>query len=209
MHIMTPELGSAASTQPTPHLGRHQQIRDVALDLFVSEGFSRVSLRQLGKELGLQVGSLYNHLESKEDLLFELISEHLESLSLETRRRVARERGVLARLIAFVEVHIEFHVRYPLPSRLASLELRSLRQANQESIRELLKCYHSMLRQIIAEGIAQSCFKAVPLPVALRAILSMLNGIAFWFTEHGDLDELQLKRHYTDMILGALGSQKS
>jgi len=198
----TPRLTVQSSTEPT--LDRHQHIREVALNLFVSEGYSKVSLRQLGKEIGLHAGSLYNHLHSKEELLFELISEHLESLLADVRRRIARQPDVTARLTTFIESLIDSHVHQRSLSLLTSLELRSLNGPNREAVNSLLKAYRDCLAEIIREGMKVGHVRPQPLPVAVQGILSMMSGIAFWFDDQRDLNEEQLKRHFIAMVLGAL-----
>jgi len=63
-------------TTSTPFMhaavSRLEAIRSVALRLFVTEGYRSVSLRQLAEQAGIQAGSLYHHIESKQCLLFDL-----------------------------------------------------------------------------------------------------------------------------------------
>lgn len=199
---LSPRLPEQSGADPTPC--RYQRIREVALDLFVSEGYSKVSLRQLGKEIGLHAGSLYSHLHSKEELLFELISDHLEELLTDVRRRIARQPDATSRLIALIDAHIDSQVRQRALSLLTNLELRSLNGAHREAVNALLKSHRDCLAKIIRDGMKDGHFHPQPLPIAVQGILSMLSGIAFWFDDQRDLDEKQLKRHLTTMALGAL-----
>lgn len=187
-----------------PATCRYQRIREVALDLFVNEGYSKVSLRQLGKEIGLQAGSLYNHLHSKEELLFELISDHLEELLADVRKRITQQAEVTARLVAFIEAHIDSHVSQRSLSLLTHLELRNLGAPYREAVSVLLKVHRDCLAEIIKDGMQAGHFRAQPLPIAVQGILSMLSGIAFWFDEQSGMDAKQLKRHFSAMALGAL-----
>ena len=54
---------------------RYQDAQRAALELFAERGFSRVGMRDLAAHMGIAAGSLYNHNESKEALLFEFIEE--------------------------------------------------------------------------------------------------------------------------------------
>ena len=38
-------------------------IRQVAMDLFYKQGFQATTLRHIASRVGIQVGSLYNHIE--------------------------------------------------------------------------------------------------------------------------------------------------
>jgi AcrR family transcriptional regulator len=55
------ERAAAASTR--------ERILDVALDLFVDQGYDATSLRQIAERLGVTKAALYYHFEAKEDIL--------------------------------------------------------------------------------------------------------------------------------------------
>jgi AcrR family transcriptional regulator len=46
-----------------------ERILDVALDLFLAQGYDGTSLRQIAEQLGVTKAALYYHFESKEDIL--------------------------------------------------------------------------------------------------------------------------------------------
>ncbi len=58
------ERAAAASTR--------ELILDVALDLFVDQGYEATSLRQIAERLGVTKAALYYHFEAKEDILMAL-----------------------------------------------------------------------------------------------------------------------------------------
>ena len=44
-------------------------ILDVAIELFAEKGYSRVSIREIAKAVGIKGSSIYNHFRSKEDIM--------------------------------------------------------------------------------------------------------------------------------------------
>ncbi len=193
--------GSSSGTR-----ARHQQIRDTALHLFVTEGYGNVSLRQLAAPLGLSAGSLYNHLESKQQLLFELINDHLQNLLNRAESEVSKAADVLEQLKTFIRIHIKTHVQHQSLSLLSNLELRSLDAVSRAEIKALLKRYRSCLSNIISRGMRSGAFRAQHLPTAIQTILAMLSSVAFWFDESLQLDASQLTDQITAMVMGALCS---
>jgi AcrR family transcriptional regulator len=179
---------------------RHQHVRDVALSLFASAGYANVSLRQLAEGVGLHVGSLYNHIESKQALLFELIRDHLENLLDHVEWQVKKSRGVEARLHAFVASYIDFQLLHKEHAQLSVLELRNLEPDQLHEIAELYKRYRGRLEAIINEGVKAGLFYAHPLSAATHGILGMLSSIAFWFTEDAPLSKDQLISQYSAMV---------
>lgn len=49
-----------------------------ALTLFSTKGYSAVSVRQIAAEVGIKASSLYNHFESKQNILNELIKMNID-----------------------------------------------------------------------------------------------------------------------------------
>ena len=71
------------------------EIRSTALDLFYKHGFQATTLRHIAARVGIQVGSLYNHITSKGELLFEIMETVMLDL-LEDQRQVAETPDVVA-----------------------------------------------------------------------------------------------------------------
>lgn len=54
-----------------------EKILNSALNLFSTKGYSAVSVRNIAAEVGIRASSLYNHFESKQDILDELIKVNI------------------------------------------------------------------------------------------------------------------------------------
>jgi AcrR family transcriptional regulator len=61
-----------ASTVPATTQSTRDRILDVALDLFIEQGFDGTSLREIAERLGVTKAALYYHFESKDDILMAL-----------------------------------------------------------------------------------------------------------------------------------------
>jgi AcrR family transcriptional regulator len=70
----TTDAHSSASTPiPAPDpTSTRERILDIALDLFIEQGFDKTSLRQIAEKLGFSKAALYYHFASKEDILMAL-----------------------------------------------------------------------------------------------------------------------------------------
>jgi AcrR family transcriptional regulator len=75
-----PQAPASSATLPQPQdqdehaaaASTRDLILDVALDLFVDQGYDRTSLRQIAERLGVTKAALYYHFEAKEDILMAL-----------------------------------------------------------------------------------------------------------------------------------------
>ena len=90
------------STPQARRSDTRERIQKTALDLFVSRGYEKTSLREIAEELGVTKAALYYHFKTKEDIL-SAISEDLgrpvdelivwakeQPPGLETRRELLR-----------------------------------------------------------------------------------------------------------------------
>ncbi|MFJ6756644.1 MULTISPECIES: TetR/AcrR family transcriptional regulator [unclassified Streptomyces] len=92
-----------SSSSPQRRRGdTRQRIQDVALELFVEQGYEKTSLREIAERLEVTKAALYYHFKTKEDIiisLFEDLTRPIDELitwaegqprTLETKREVLR-----------------------------------------------------------------------------------------------------------------------
>ena len=84
------------------------RILEVAVDLFIEQGYAGTSVRDISERLGMTKGSLYYHFASKEDVLNALVTPLMEDLDRFTADAAAAGRvdaGLLARLVDLLDEH--------------------------------------------------------------------------------------------------------
>lgn len=113
----------------------------VGLRLIYKHGYEAMSLRQLASEVGIQAGSLYNHITTKQELLFDLIKTHMDDLLQGTDRAlkgIARPDDQLKACIAF---HLGYHTVHKWGVYISYSELRSLEPGNDGAVVALRRAY--------------------------------------------------------------------
>jgi AcrR family transcriptional regulator len=76
--------------QREPSAATRRRILDVALELFVEQGYDRTSLREIAERLGFSKAALYYHYKAKDDILRALADALMADLE-EVLDRVERE----------------------------------------------------------------------------------------------------------------------
>lgn len=183
---------------------RYTCIREVASSLFADKGYAGVSLRQLAGCLGMNAGSIYSYIESKQVLLYELIRDHLEGLQDHVEWQVKKNKCVKSKLQSFITAHIEFQLQYRELSILSLLELRSLEPEYRDEITDLYTRYCDYLAIIISDGIKIGLFCPQSLSVVTHGVLGMLSNIVLWFIDDMPLSRGQLISQYTAMVYRSL-----
>ena len=171
------------------------------LDLIHERGFEAVSLRQLAARVGLQPGSLYNHIETKQDLLFDLIHNHMVTLLQSVDAELDGIEDPLARLKAFIAFHLTYHIERKREVFIGSSELRSREPKNRKKIVALRRTYEERLCDILERGTEKRLFKIDDIPVSAYAILAMLTGICTWYDAKGRIDRKTLIDIHTRLVL--------
>ncbi|MBV7495101.1 TetR/AcrR family transcriptional regulator [Pseudomonas sp. PDM24] len=180
---------------------RYDQTRRSALKLFASQGFSHVSMRDLANDLGISPGSIYNHIESKELLLFELIeSVYLNLLDLVVAFRVDSGRPEIA-MLQIMQAHLQLHEDRRLHFRLAEHEFNCLSTQHQEEILLLRRQYEEHLSTLLGQllGAENAALQTTIPPV----LVALLNNLPAWLEQSGST-ALPRSTLLIDMATGVL-----
>lgn len=178
--------------------GRGSQTREkilaTAAGLFARKGYHGASIRDLTQELGLQKSSLYNHFQSKEDLLFHLVDEFMDQ-ALEHIEGVSSSAGTPGqRLSAFVRSYTQVYAA--APDRLAILinELDNLNPRQRRVVLAKERRYVKAIRDILEEAGKAGLLRDIPLSLAVFAFFGMVHYTPKWYRPDGKVDPEELGR---------------
>ena len=173
--------------------------------LFAEHGYHGTSMRDLGKELGLLGSSLYSHVESKQDLLVEVVEEGARLFEASAERAIASNESATDRLSSLIAGHIEVVVRNIDVARTYLNEARMLDVGHRSRVLGARDHYEGVFREVIAQGVADGDFREGADPkMASIFILSMLNATERWFHPSGPLGIEALTVQMTGFALDSL-----
>jgi len=175
-----------------------------AAAVFARDGYDRASMAGLASECGVSKALFYHYYASKEALLFDIISSHLEDL-LEAIE-AADDPGLApeARLEALVAALLDVYRDADAKHKLQIGAMRLLPDADQAHLKGLE-------RQIVArfadavKAIAPAAFEGSPLlkPVTM-SLFGMLNWFYMWFREGGPVSRADYARIATRLLVGGV-----
>src|SRR5882724_12888210 len=181
-----------------------EAIRKAGIRLIFEHGYAAMSLRQLAAEVGVQPGSLYNHISTKQELLFELVRDHINELLRQLDRALQGKVRPVEKLRAFVAFHVTYHMTKKREVFIANSELRSLEPKNYDAIVALRGAYEQRLAGILAEGVSEGAFEVVDIQVATFAILALLTGICTWYRPGGRLSKDEIVAAHEKLVLSSV-----
>ena len=181
-----------------------EAIRKAGLRLIFEHGYAAMSLRQLAAEVGIQSGSLYNHISTKQQLLFDLVQDHINELLRQLDLALQGKERPEDKLRAFVAFHVTYHMTKKREVFIANSELRSLEPRNYEAIVALRGAYEQRLAQILAEGVSEGTFEVVDIQVATFGIIALLTGLCTWYRPGGRLTREAIVAAHEKLVLSGV-----
>ena len=184
-----------------------EAIRKAGVRLIFERGYEAMSLRQIAAEVGIQAGSLYNHISTKQDLLFDLVQEHINDLLRELDLALEGKADPVEKLRAFVAFHVSYHMTRKREVFIANSELRSLEAKNYDVVVALRGAYEQRLAQILTDGVSEGVFEVVDIQVATFAIIALLTGLCTWYRPGGRLTRDAIIAAHEKLVLSGVTPQ--
>lgn len=181
-------------------------IRREAADLFSTHGYEATSLRQVAAKCGITVGSLYNHISSKEDLLLQIMGGTMDELTAQVAAAVERVEDPLARLVAFLSNHISFHAEQAQRVFIGNSELRSLPADLRAEITAKRRAYRRQVEELILEAAKAGQTEVVNARLHAYNIIAIGTDVATWYRPGGEFSLERIVKDYTEIILRSLGA---
>lgn len=173
--------------------------------MFAEKGYHGTSMRDLGRELGLLGSSLYSHIDSKEDLLVEVVDEGARLFLDAADKAMAVDGTAGERLRALIAGHVDVVLDHQDVVRTYLNEARMLDEGHRSRVVESRDAYEMMFRSVIGEGVDSGEFRAdVDPKIAAIFILSILNALERWYRPDGDLDRDGLVEAIAQSVLASL-----
>jgi TetR/AcrR family transcriptional regulator, cholesterol catabolism regulator len=189
--------------------GRKRQIEDVASTLFSERGYTATTVRDIARALDMQGGSLYAHISSKEDVLWNIVSRAAERFHAAVRP-VANGTGTVAeRLRGMVRAHVRVVTDDIEHANVFLHEWRFLAPERRAAIARQRDAYEAYFRAVIAEGMANGEFRPADPKMAGLGVLSAVNGIAQWYRADGPLAPDTIADSFADLFLRGLAAPQT
>lgn len=184
---------------------RREQILDSASRLFSERGYHATSMRDLAGDLGMQGGSLYAHISSKEELLIEIVNqasrqfdEALFTLRGEAMPADQKLREAMYRHIRVVADNMDSATVFFHEWKHLSPEAYTRVTGWRDTI-------DAFYRELITQGVQEGTLRAdLDIKMTSYLVLSAVNWAYTWYRPGGTLAPRDVAEQFADMLLGGL-----
>lgn len=166
------------------HSKRNSTKKEVIIEkasrLFREKGFGAASMRDLADHVGVEAASLYNHIQSKSEILQTICFRVANAFMSNLEAVEASPQSVLKKMEAIIRLHIRMMLDQYEYVYIADHEWRHLQEPYLSNFLNQRRSYRKRLGDIIEDGITRGEIKAIEPYTAVLVILSAISGIDSW-----------------------------
>ncbi|QDF41503.1 TetR/AcrR family transcriptional regulator [Bradyrhizobium symbiodeficiens] len=188
---------------------KREAVLRAAVQLFLEQGYHRVTLNEVAERLNITKPALYNYFRGKDEILFECWSMGAELVDSVITEINAGSGSGLARLRKLVHAYAAL-MATDFGASLVRFDLRDLTERNAAVARAAKKRIDATFRDYIAAGMADGSINACDPKLAAFAIAGSLNWIGHWYRRDGGLSPTAIADEFTVRLtegLAAAGPQ--
>ena len=181
-----------------------------AAELFAREGFENVGMGRLADAVGISKAGVYHYFTAKREILDTIVITTLDGLMETVAEATVEMTRPRERLFAFITAHAAYFEANYWAFTAMLVGFGGLGSPTpREAVVEQRDRYEGLLRQILQEGVDSGDFRAVHIPTASRAALSMLNWMARWFDPDGSERAADVALCYVELLLDGIGARRT
>ncbi len=175
-----------------------------AVRIFKRKGYHATSVQDIADAVGLQKGSLYHYISSKDELLHKILERSTGALTRQFQDILASEAAPPDKLRAAIAAHLAALTQELDLYTVYLAERRTLTGRVNARVRSEAERQARLVEQIVQEGITQGAFRRTDAKMVAHAILGMCNWLYQWYAPTGRLAPGEIARIFADLVLQGL-----
>lgn len=186
---------------------RKDEIVKTAAKLFKKKGYSAVTMRDIAQTMGIKAASLYNHIQSKQDILKSIIISIAEEFTSGMELIKASQTNNLEKLHQIVILHVDITSRNTY--QMAALNNDWMHLEDQlEHYLTLRQYYENDFISIIQSGIdAKEIVNSNP-EIIMFSILSTLRSLYLWIPKKEDVNTHELAQSLSQVLIQGISNKQ-
>ena len=180
------------------------EILDAAAQIFSQKGYHGTSMQDIALAVNLQKASLYHHVSSKQEILFDLLNRGLDILINRVEEAIDDPGPPDERLRKATCAYLSTLTEYQDLASVLLLEYRSLEPDYQDRHIPQRDRFEQIWRELIQEGVDAGNFACDHPSLSARALLGVLNWTVTWFRADGPMSSEEIANQVSDLFLMGL-----
>lgn len=175
-----------------------------AVRMFRQKGYHAASMQNIADAVGLQKGSLYHYISSKEELLFKIFERSTGALTQQLEEIIASKNPPAAKLCRAIQAHLAALCEQLDIYSVYLSERRALSGRYHTKVRAEGEKHARLLERILQQGIDRKDFHAMDTQMVALAILGMCNWLYQWYSPDGRLSPKGIAVIFSELVVDGL-----
>ena len=188
--------------------GKNDSKKDVitrkASALFRKKGFPATSMRDIAEAIGIEAPSLYNHIQSKNEILKDICFRIARLFTQFLREIELGSQSNLSKMESIIRFHISMMIDEFESVYISEHEWRHLPEPFLSDFKSQRRNYRLRLTAIMQKGIKAKEINPIDPNVAVLTILSSLSGIEGWQQSGKKIDAKLLEENIVKILIEGL-----
>jgi AcrR family transcriptional regulator len=185
------------------------EILDASAQIFSQKGYHGTSMQDIAIAVNLQKASLYHHVSSKQEILFDLLNRGLDILITQVEEAVDEPGSADERLRRATCAYLTTMTEYQDLASVLLLEYRSLEPDYHDRHIPRRDRFEQIWRDLIREGMEDGIYTCDHPSLSARALLGVLNWTVTWFRNDGPLSAEEIADQISNLFLMGLITRDS
>ena len=176
--------------------------------MFREKGFPATSMRDLAEAVGLEAASLYNHIQSKSEILQEIIFQTANDCNVHLNSLVDHSITNNKKIESLIRFHVKMMIERFDDYCVMINEWIHLPEPYLTTFTTQRRNYVQRMEAIIEEGIRDKEMKPVMPYVAMLTILSSVRGLEFWHRSGKKVTPEEIEENMVNHLINGLSAGK-
>lgn len=176
-----------------------QEIMDAAREMFVAEGYHRVSMRKIAEKINYSPTTIYLYFKDKNDLLHQICEQTFARLAQNINAINQLSDNPLERLRSGLREYVHFGLKNP--SQYEIIFITPLpRHLETEFEKTNGKLAFDTLRQVVAECISSKLLKSSDVELISQTLWAGIHGVTALLIQHEDFPFVESEKLIDNVI---------
>jgi AcrR family transcriptional regulator len=190
-----------------PLAGGAERVREAGTRLFAKQGYSGTNMKDLGEELGVQAPSLYNYVDSKQQILDDIVLGYFSALYEAVTAGISLADDAIER----ARRGVEEQSRFKLGHRDAMVVSERDRLHLSEPVARRVSEYDDEIRElwsdVVVQGVENGSFTAPHIDIVVEVLVDLAASRQIRsLTSSEDFTESKLAYWFGDIAVQLLTS---
>jgi len=185
-------------------LDRKTEIINVAARLFKEKGYSAVTMRDIAQAMDIKAASLYNHINSKQEILVLIVIDIAKEFTNVMNEIVDSDISAIQKIEKVIELHINITLRNADALACLNNDWMHLTDSDLTHFITMREDYENNFKVIIQKGIADGEIKNLNVEVIIFSTLSTLRTLYLWYGKKQSPNPQTLKSNMIEVLLNGI-----